>query len=595
MLSLTEIELSNFRSWKNLYLTDFNKRGLCCIQGDNGSGKSSIRQAIEYLLTDKISDGIDLEELPRDKDKECYIRCILYKDQDKIEIVKYRNHKKFGNKIILLINGDDTLTCSNRKDTQKNIEQVLGINQESLLASTIFSQFSQSFPESSESERKNVLYEFLSLNKYKKYQEEAKKTFEIINNHIVEQESELSYTKRKIQEVCVDIKFSHKRFNSFSDEKRTAIAKSLVELDSLVEQSDTEVQSNLKQNELMLVELNKDDLLKELHTRKTSILNNKSMVERDLYLYKDKSKSIRSNTCPILDQACEILQTKIIELNDKYQPIINSLEHKLELINDDLKIIEDDESKFELERDTERKIQSKVQELKEQLREIRSYNDNIKVRREAINQAIETLSKQENPYTLLIEENKAKLIALINQMKSLKKEIKINKEQVPYIEFWVEGFSRNGIPNLKVEGTLDKLESLTNSYLVDLGRKMSVEIRGQKELKSGDLREQVSYKIHHHNKAITDYHSFSGGEKQRIKLADLLAFNDLLSQLDIMILDEVLELSLDSSGKDSVVDLLKQRAKEKGSIYIISHSGVVQDKVDSLLNIRNVNGISEIV
>jgi len=48
-----------------------------------------------------------------------------------------------------------------------------------------------------------------------------------------------------------------------------------------------------------------------------------------------------------------------------------------------------------------------------------------------------------------------------------------------------------------------------------------------------------------------------------------------------MILDEVLELSLDENGKSDVIDLLKVKTSELGSVLIITHSDIMKDKIDT--------------
>jgi len=124
MIEFKELYLQNFRSWGELHIPNMDSLGLCTLQGDNGSGKSSIRQAIEYLLVDDISDGFPLDEIPKDANSQCMISCRLYVDGKGVSITKFRNHKKNGNSIKLLVDGQD-LSFSDRRDTQRKIEELL--------------------------------------------------------------------------------------------------------------------------------------------------------------------------------------------------------------------------------------------------------------------------------------------------------------------------------------------------------------------------------------------------------------------------------------------------------------------------------------
>ncbi len=146
MIKFKTLRLKNFRSYEKLELDNFNEMGLTLISGTNGTGKSTIRQAIEYLLIDVTSENLPVDELPKDSGKNCRLECELeMPNGDEIQIIKYRNDTKNGNKILLTINGDDSLTTSDRRVTRKNVESVLGLTPELLFSTTMFSQDSPYF------------------------------------------------------------------------------------------------------------------------------------------------------------------------------------------------------------------------------------------------------------------------------------------------------------------------------------------------------------------------------------------------------------------------------------------------------------------
>jgi ABC-type lipoprotein export system ATPase subunit len=123
---------------------------------------------------------------------------------------------------------------------------------------------------------------------------------------------------------------------------------------------------------------------------------------------------------------------------------------------------------------------------------------------------------------------------------------------------------------------------------------MYVEIDSQGVTKAGEVREKVEYLVHHPSKTITDYHSYSGGERQRVRIADMMAFQALLGKFDFMIMDEVLELSLDSSGKDNIINLLRSRVGDISSLFVVSHDSEIKDSFGSVLNIKKKDGVSNV-
>jgi len=85
---------------------------------------------------------------------------------------------------------------------------------------------------------------------------------------------------------------------------------------------------------------------------------------------------------------------------------------------------------------------------------------------------------------------------------------------------------------------------------------------------------------------VHDFSSFSGGEQQRISLANLVAFSELLNQFGFMFLDEVLELSLDTVGKTNVIGLLHELSSTYGSIFVVTHDPTLLDSFDTAITNR---------
>jgi DNA repair exonuclease SbcCD ATPase subunit len=95
------------------------------------------------------------------------------------------------------------------------------------------------------------------------------------------------------------------------------------------------------------------------------------------------------------------------------------------------------------------------------------------------------------------------------------------------------------------------------------------------------------------------YSSFSEGEKQRIDLAILLTWREIAKMknslnCNLLIFDEILDSSLDSSGTESFLKLLN-KMKTKCSIFIISHkSDQLADKFDQQMHFEKKNNFSKI-
>ena len=93
--------------------------------------------------------------------------------------------------------------------------------------------------------------------------------------------------------------------------------------------------------------------------------------------------------------------------------------------------------------------------------------------------------------------------------------------------------------------------------------------------------------------------NLSNGQKARVNIALAFAFRDVLEKLHLKInvcmLDEVLDVGLDTIGVQAAARMLKRKARdEKLSLYIVSHRDEVNTAFDNLLTIQMHNGFSSV-
>ena len=103
---------------------------------------------------------------------------------------------------------------------------------------------------------------------------------------------------------------------------------------------------------------------------------------------------------------------------------------------------------------------------------------------------------------------------------------------------------------------------------------------------------------------VKNFSAYSGGERQRLNIALLLALRDVAEfnrgvELNCLFLDEVLDLSLDEQGIEDVVILLHNKKKSIDSIFVISPKDNLLQNIssdfDTVIRIRKEGGFSTIV
>jgi len=95
------------------------------------------------------------------------------------------------------------------------------------------------------------------------------------------------------------------------------------------------------------------------------------------------------------------------------------------------------------------------------------------------------------------------------------------------------------------------------------------------------------------------YHNFSEGEKQRIDMALMLTWRAVAklknsSSTNLLILDEVFDSSLDTTGTEELMKIL--HGLDGVNLFVISHKGdILQDKFINTIRFEKVKNFSRIV
>ncbi|MHA2403371.1 MAG: hypothetical protein ACXADH_10310, partial [Candidatus Kariarchaeaceae archaeon] len=500
---------------------------------------------------------------------------------DEVRIVKYRNDPVEKNKTYLYINGDDSLTATDRRITQHSIEELLNITPDLLFSSTLFSAHSPSFVECAEKDRKEILYNFIDREKYDKLLYKSRACLEECDKLL----SDVNLTQNNVQQQIFDAREYLEKLDvaekEYEEEAKAEIVLLLKSRDRIQEEDTTELEEEMENIRGQIKEPN-ESRLRRIEEKDRLINKKRKELEKSYYTYQAKIEGIESCVCPVLAIECNYLDEKKGELENEYLPLMEQVITEMKDLDDKSRDLVSRSKVFdslERELDSKRKHNAKLSKSVEDLdRQIKNKGESLK----------------DNKFAKLRKETEDKLESLRIDRNKLEKDREWLQIDRQYYEYWITGFSRAGIPNMKMEGILASLEEETNNYLSRVSDNIYVEIDAQTELKSADVKEKISYKVHHPDKAIKNYNSYSGGERQRVKLSDIFAFNTLLGKFDIMILDEVLEGSIDDKGKSLVISLLREKASELGSMFVISHDDYIKDSFDNVMWVKKTDGISKI-
>jgi len=301
-----------------------------------------------------------------------------------------------------------------------------------------------------------------------------------------------------------------------------------------------------------------------------------SQIESSVSKYKkDISFFQQNNDCPTCRQTIEpqFKETEIANLTSKAV----ECEHGLSKL--EKKLFEEQEK---LNRISE--VQKNVQKL-----QINIATNNTSITE--TNKYIQRLEKQ----ILELQESKVistteqdELVILKSNLDTLKKDLNAYLEQKSYYEAASLLLKDTGIKTKIIKQYLPIINKLVNKFLVTLDFFVNFNL-------DESFKETIKSR---HRDAFT-YNNFSEGEKQRIDMALMLTWRAVAklknsSNTNLLILDEVFDSSLDTSGTEELMKILHML--EGVNLFVISHKGdVLQDKFSNVIRFEKVRNFSRIM
>ncbi|ENK7341454.1 SMC family ATPase, partial [Acinetobacter baumannii] len=113
----------------------------------------------------------------------------------------------------------------------------------------------------------------------------------------------------------------------------------------------------------------------------------------------------------------------------------------------------------------------------------------------------------------------------------------------------------------------------------------------------GELKEKFSITVAN-DSGGSSFKKLSGGEKRKVRLATALALQDLVMSratkpINLWIADEI-DYALDESGLERLMVVLDRKARERGTVLIISHQSGLKDWVDLVIEVTKKEGTSTV-
>lgn len=664
-LQFKNLYIRRFQSVESINL-DIDDMGVVVVKGinnyeqnvkSNGSGKSSIFEAIVFALYGETSLGIaDPENRILNNGYEVTLKVAINgttyqivrkKENDKATVELWQEAGELmGN-----------ISGRNKTDTNKMIQNILGISKDIFLDSVFLAQgISTNLSTLSPTARKErleiltgtekLIEDFKSYIKNKQLEYEAKCTELTLNKtklegNIQPLQQQINTLELKIKEINEENERNKQLGNVADIEKEISDTTQQIEIYELdIQNAESHITNNLENSisktQLEIdtykkqkedIEKQKEDINKELESQREVVYkinseldaldNNKSNCNREISRLQKEIITIKeSDTCPTCGRKYdnaneEHIKSKVLELE-------NEIKKQEEQIKDIDNNIVDKTNILNTETEKGKQIREEYDNKQKEIEEINNKISN----QENLN--LETNNQIKNQRNLISNKQ-----SQIKELQTKKEQLQIKKEQLLQIQIKDTTEYENMIQEAKtnisnISAEIDTIQTEWNKQndLVDVCKysqqlitkpfrtyllQNSINILNEK-------LSSLSKRLFSNAKDVividgddskldirlgnATYESLSGGEKTRVNICLLLAQKYLASSIgdincNIIVLDEVLG-QCDSEAEMNIIDLMVEELQSVSSIIFIGHKELPIPHDKVITVVKDERGLSHL-
>jgi DNA repair exonuclease SbcCD ATPase subunit len=538
------------------------------IVGTNGAGKSTIIEAIIFALFNKSFRKVNKNQLINSiNGSDCLVEI-----EFQIGNVTWKVVRGMKPNIFEIYRNDNLLDQSSASiDQQKWLEQhVLKLNYKSftqivILGSSTFVPFMQ-LPAA---HRREIIEDLLDIKIFSTMHVIVRDRIKTTSDEIKNLERDIDLIKEK-----VDIQ------KKFIDNLKKHSDKTIDQKQNKIEQLNAEVELNQDMINLYNFQIDKlkddysklqnvDKKIKELETFKIKFGSKK----KDHTNYKKFFEE--NDVCPQCNQ--EI--TGDIKHNH-----IEENTNQITKLEDALKKLEFEIEQTNLKLDEKNSILSEIQKYNNEINSALNNNRQVTKIIDEIQKEIVDIENNNNNMT----DEKNKLNEYISDGVSISKRLSDIKTKKTNYDVLNNLLKDGGIKSQIIKKYLPVMNQLINKYLQSMDFYVNF-----------TLDENFDETIKSRYRDDFTYASFSEGEKMRIDLSLMFTWRSIAklknsANTNLLILDEVFDSSLDISGTDDFMRIIKG-LDEGTNVMVISHKGdSILDKFDRILKFDKYKNFSTV-
>ena len=566
MIIFKKIRWKNFLSTGDHYTeVDFQQNATNLIVGTNGTGKSTVLDALTFSLFNKPFRKINKGQLVNTtNEKDCNVEVEF--DLNGRQYIVRRGIKP--NKFEIVVDGDPMHKEADDRAMQKILEEgILKLNYKSftqivILGSSAFVPFMQL----SGTNRREVIEDLLDIRVFSAMNTLIREKIKIQKDEIRTLELSKENVKDKVEMQENFIKELETRGKERIEEKNGKINL----LEGEIQETSDETECLVKDVEMFTNDLESfsgaNKKLKKLNTLKGQITQKVSTITKEHKFFTDNT------VCPTCTQSIEEefrvnritdAQTRAKELQTGYRELEDAIQ----------------------------KEEEREHQFTKLSKEITKLNNGISKNHTLISGCLRQIRDLESEIQGLTDQHanrnteQRKLAEFNENLQQVYKKLADKKEEVMYHDFAYSLLKDDGVKTKIIKKYLPLINQQVNRFLQMMDFYINFKL-------DEEFNESIESPIHEK----FSYASFSEGEKMRIDLALLFTWREVARvknsvNTNLLIMDEIFDSSLDGFGTDEFLKIIRFVIKD-ANVFVISHKADLQDKFNSVIKFEKVKGFS---
>lgn len=615
MLQFIQIEAEGFGSIAEPLCFPLNRGGINIIRGDNGVGKTTLFSALSWCLYGRSLKDITASKIPTWKSKRTSTyqgTRVLVTLFDGVSYYLVARHYKFkgdtlGTKMTdsLVVFKSDSLEFSygdlsddqHKADSQLYVNDLLGIDHKTFCTSVLFGQRLNRLVGISGAAKRQLFEELFEVGFVGDAKEKAKATCTKLEKaianaeHVIQQQGiVISHRQDKI-DVCVEV------IRNFDTEKLAEVTRITTQIDTATDAVYAAVERrDAKQLEIATAESVEVDtaLDQEIAQATGSVSTAQASLDthtdqlrglvreidtsdRNLIAY-NKSLGEVVTECtlcgaPINEGDIERIRKEIkgkLAKEDEALAVLKALkaskEEELQPLQDSLKVAQESLKALRQRKNAVATVSIPV--LKNQHTNIVREIERLEGTKLTLAASLEQVqSKQPPVYDL--DTMRQDIVDAEQLIADNRATIEVNQGLLEKSAWWAStGFASKGLSAYVFNYMLGNL----NKYLAVYGKMLGLGIEFSVDMNK--VSKPFLTTCIYQGRTV-DYEELSGGQKQRVDICVAFAMHDLISTAaSLLILDEPFQ-DLDNEGIEVAFDIIRAKANEGKSIYLITHRNYI--------------------